>query len=116
MSWKSETRRKVEFMLDVYAAGNIGDANLTAGLAEVIDTELSDTELSTRCTMDFVRACGDLAGHLKPGILLSHAQGRYLAALDNMIPRPLVDAEAKERIEFLCRVIAAREIERGLLG
>ena len=111
MSWKSETRRKVEFMLDVYAAGNIGDANLTAELAEVIDTELS-----TRCTMDFVRACGDLAGHLKPGILLSHAQGRYLAALDNMIPRPLVDADAKERIEFLCRVIAAREIERGLLG
>ena len=83
MSWKSETRRKVEFMLDVYAAGNIGDANLTAELGEVIDVELG-----VHATTEFLRSCGELAGSLKPGVYVSTAPKHYWVTMERMVPRP----------------------------
>ena len=105
MSWKSETRRKVENLLDRLANGEVGHANTAAELEElsgVAWTEAGVREMST------IFADGPWLSE-DYGMELLHAVKREMFGFTP-------PADRDPTADYVWRVVLAREIERGLLG
>jgi hypothetical protein len=105
MSWKSETRRKVENLLDRLANGEDGHANIAAELEElsgVAWTEAGVREMST------IFADGPWLSE-DYGMELLHAVKREMFGF-------APPADRDPTADYVWRVVLAREIERGLLG
>ncbi len=110
MSWKSATRRRVENLLDAYADETIGAANLAGELYELGGLYVMPDRLA-----DYIEELGTVAAELNggpPGFMLDavkSARSDFLDALD-------VAWHDGAMMSEIARIIAAREIERGLLG
>lgn len=111
MSWKSETRRRVENLLDAYHDETIGAANLAGELYEVGGLYVMPDRLA-----DYIEELGTVAAELNggpPGFMLDAVKS---ARSDFLGTPPALRADANLEMSEIARIIAAREIERGLLG
>ena len=109
MSWLSSTRREVERQLDRYHDNDIHAAMLRDELEDLTGMYFSPDALA-----DHIRECGAISDQL------AHPEGYYDLYDVERTRRALIgvradDAEAKTAT-MVARIIAAREIERGLLG
>ncbi len=110
MSWKSETRRKVENLLDAYHDETIGAANLAGDLYELGGLYVMPARLA-----DYIEELGTVAAELNggpPGFMLDAVK----SARTDFLGAPSTDSAANIVTSEIARIIAAREIERGLLG
>ncbi len=108
MSWKSETRRKVEHLLDAYHVETIGLANLAAELSGMAGDEDDDDHRFNESNL------GDLTTYYDDGPLLSEQATDHMFDVFQEITGRWNDRH--ERYSFVLAVVLAREIERGLLG
>lgn len=109
MSWKSETRRTVEDALDAYADETESLPNFVGGIEHLTGHACSTAEMKRYIDLLTMMA-GDLAyGRADRGA------GQEVAPLARrmILAAP---AEHGNALLFVLDVIAAREIERGLLG
>ena len=108
MSWKSETRRKVEHLLDDYAAGNIGLANLAAELSVLAGDEDDADHRFNESNLVDLTTCYDASP------LLGEQATDYMFDVLQEITGRWNDYH--EGYGFVLEVVLAREFERGLLG
>lgn len=109
MSWKSETRRKVENLLGDYDDEMIGEANLAGELEEL--TGLYFAPDAVAAYIREVQAVADeLIGGL-PGFHLDDVESARVALIGVR-----ATPDESKAATMVARLIAAREIERGLLG
>ena len=119
MSWKSETRRKVEDALDRYAAGAVGNENLAGELEGAAQIAVDVYSLA-----DYVTELGAYAKHISGYMLAVQIDRDHIRGMrDELLAESWVGVSSAEdageavgRCRFVLDVIAAREIERGLLG
>ena len=119
MSWKSETRRKVENLLDDYHDETIGAANLAGELEEAAQIAVDVDSLA-----DYVTELGSYAKHISGYMLAVQIDRDHIRGMrDELLVGSWVGVSSAEdageavgRCRFVLNVIAAREIERGLLG
>ena len=105
MSWKSETRRKVENALDRLANGEDGHANIAAELEEL--SGVAWTEAGVR----------EMSTIFADGPWLSEDYGMELVwTVEREMFGEGRSADRDPCADFVWRVVLAREIERGLLG
>ena len=110
MSWKSATRRRVENLLDAYADETIGAANLAGELYELGGLYVMPDRLA-----DYIEELGTVAAELNggpPGFMLDAVKSARSDFLGTLSRSDAANLEMSE----IARIIAAREIERGLLG
>jgi hypothetical protein len=117
MSWKSETRRKVEDLLDRLANGEDGHANIAGRAGRAERPSLFDRSRVREMSTIFADGLSLSEDY---GMELLHAVKREMFGSTMWSPRvaPIgVRATPDEsKAATMWRVIAAREIERGLLG
>ena len=109
MSWKSATRRKVENLLDAYDVVEVGAANLAGELEELTGLYFAPDAVAA-----YIREVQAVADELIGGL-----PGFHLDAVESA-RRELIGVRAtpdeSKAATMVARLIAAREIERGLLG
>ena len=105
MSWKSETRRKVENLLDA----EVGDANLAGELEELKGLYFSPDAVAAY-VREVQAVADELIGGL-PGFRLDDVESARVALIGVR-----ATPDESKAATMVARLIAAREIERGLLG
>ena len=109
MSWKSATRRKGENLLGDYDDEMIGAANLAGELEELTGLYFSPDAVAAY-VREVQAVADELIGGL-PGFRLDDVESARVALIGVR-----ATPDESKAATMVARLIAAREIERGLLG